>query len=144
MSKPNTLPPDAILPTLYEERLGEIFDPRGHEGSLTAANLLLASFLQSMNAGQVPEQNLEHIREAVGTLGQFAGYPKEAHEMEMFLESPLAASNYKAVAHVLSLSIRELNDRIAQRVTRLTTLQRSEPNSPQRRLDGDDIPPEVP
>jgi hypothetical protein len=139
MPKTTTLPPDAILPTPYEEHLGEISDPRGHERKLEAANVVLTSFMESMGAGRVPEQTLEHIREAVGTLGYYAGYPRGAHETETFLESPFASSSYKDVACILPSFIKEMNDRIVQRVTRLTTPERK-PISQPRCLDDNEIP----
>ena len=123
-----------------EEHLGQIQDPRGHEAELAAANTVLASFVQAMTTNQLPAHTLGQVHQAFGVLGTFAGYPQEAHETEMFLESSIAASSYKTVAQVLPSSIKDMNNRIEKRMALLSAQANNESTAPRTSIDDSEIP----
>ena len=140
MSKTKTRPSFPILPTELEKHLGEVWDPRGHEEQLASANAVLVSFVDDMSTGQLPVQTLKEVQEAAGVLGHYAGYPQEAHETEMFLESSLASSSFKTVAAVLPSFLEEMNDRIKKRGAILTAKERVNHSDPKQRIDDSDVP----
>jgi hypothetical protein len=123
-----------------EEHLGQVTDPRGHEEELAAANALLASFVDAMSTGRQPASTLTQVREAFGVLGTFAGYPQEAHEAEMYLESSLAASSYKTVAEILPLCIEDMNNRIQKRIALLSAQEKGEPLTQRTPIDDSELP----
>jgi hypothetical protein len=132
--------PDTVLPTTMEEHLGQVTDPRGHEGELAAANALLASFVHAMSTGQQPESTLSQIQDAFGVLGTFAGYPQEPPEAVMNVESSLAASSYRTVAEVLPSSIEEMNNRVEKRIALLSAKENIKPPVQRTPIDDSEIP----
>lgn len=140
MPKKKTQPPDTVLPNGLEEHLGEIWDPRGHDETLASAQALLLSFVDAMKAGHLPAHTLEQVQDAVGILGRFAGYPREAHETEMFLESSLASSSYKTVAQILPSFIEDMNNRIKKRAVILSARESNDLSAPTQRIDDCEIP----
>jgi hypothetical protein len=140
MRKKKLLAPDPILPTPMEELLGEIWDPRGHEEIVATANAVLEAFVQNMEAGRLPVHTLGQIRDAVHTIGHFAGYPRAAHEIEMFLESPIASSSYKGVAGSLPTFIEDMNNRIARRTMVLSARRIEGPIPASKNVNDCEIP----
>lgn len=140
MAKPKNKKPLQVVPTPLEEHLGEVWDPRNHEGEITSATELLSKFVDDMENGRPTEITLDRVREAAGTLGQYSGYPDEAFGMDCFLESPVASSSYRAVAQALPSFIRGMNALIQSRAAKLT--ERSTPSvvSLSRTIDDEDIP----
>lgn len=123
-----------------EEHLGQVQDPRGHEEELAAANAVLTSFVHAMSAGRQPACTLKQVQEAFGILGTLAGYPQEAHETEMYLESSLAASSYRTVAKILPSCIADMNDRIEKRIALLSAKENVELPTPRTPIDDSEIP----
>jgi hypothetical protein len=140
MPKHKVPKPDQIVPTLLEEHLGEIWDPRGHKEPIANANALLSRFVEEMNRGQLTEITLDHVREAAGTLGHYSGYPDDAFRMDCFLDSPLASSSYRAVAQALPSFIKDMNALIAARAVKLDEF--SNPPAPiaPTRVNDEDLP----
>ena len=103
------------LPSEYEEYLGETFDPTPHLAEIEQANTVLANFVSALAQNRVPAATLSDIETAVWTLGKYAGYSTEAHQMEMFLESKLAA-NYRTTSNVLQRFIQIINQEIRERL----------------------------
>ena len=123
-----------------EKHLGQVQDPRGHEEELAAANAVLASFVHSMTAGRQPASTLTQVQEAFGILGTLAGYPQEAHEAEMYLESSLAAASYKTVAEILPSCIEDMNNRIEKRIALLSAQDNLELPTQETPIDNSEIP----
>ena len=132
--------PDTVLPTSMEAHFGQVTDPRGHEEELETANALLAGFVHAMSTGRQPASTLTQVREAFGILGNFAGYPREAHEAEMYLESSLAASSYKTVAEILPSCIEDMNNRIGKRIALLSAEGKVELPKQRTPIDDSEIP----
>jgi hypothetical protein len=132
--------PDTVLPTSMEEHLDQVTDPRGHEEELASANALLANFVHALSAGRQPTSTLTQVQEAFGVLGTFAGYPQEAHEAEMYLESSHAASSYMTVAKILPSCIEDMNNRIEKRIALLSVQEKIEASTQGTRIDDTEIP----
>ena len=135
-----TKTPDTILPTAWEEHIGEVWDPRGHEEELVAANALLLDFVKAMSTGMMHAHTLKDVQDAFGTLGHFAGYPREAHETEMYLESALAASSYKSVSQILPSCMEDMNSRIKKRFSMLSSRESTNTSAPKSHIDDSEIP----
>ena len=103
------------LPSEYEEYIGEIFDPSLHLREIDQANTILVEFVSALSQNKAPVATLSDIGAAVSTLGKYAGYSTEAHQMELFLESTLAA-NYRTTSKVLQGFIRTINQEINERL----------------------------
>ena len=123
-----------------EDHLGQVQDPRGHEEELAAANAMLAGFVHAMSTGGLPGCTLTQVQEAFGILGTFAGYPQEAHEAEMYLESSLAASSYKTVAEILPSCIEDMNNRIEKRIALLSAQESVDLPTRRTPIDDSEIP----
>ena len=119
--------PDPILPTPMEEHDGEIIDPRGHEEKIGLAVATLSNFAKDMVEGRLPTSTLTQVREAVETLGHFAGYPADAHRLGFYLESEYAPSSYSEVASLVGPYTEDMASRIR---TRIAMLNAPTPGSP--------------
>jgi hypothetical protein len=104
-----------------EEHDGKISDPRGHEDKVDQAAATLSNFARQMDEGRVPQCTLEQVYEAVETLGHFAGYPSDAHHLELYLESESAHSSYTQVARLVGPFASDMVKRIQQRITILNS-----------------------
>ena len=120
MPKKRTADAELILPTELEEHLGEVSDPRGQEDKIAKANELLRSFHEDMNRGRLPATTLDQVRHAVSTLGHYSGYPREAFEMDCYLDSKFAEASYRGVADSLPSYTDQMNARIRIRIERLS------------------------
>lgn len=119
MAKPKNQKPTRVVPTQLEEHLGEVWDPRNYEVEIASATEHLCRFVEDMENGRSTEITLDGVREAAGTLGHYSGYPDDAYAMDCFLESPVASSSYRAVAHALPSFIRNMNALIEARAAKL-------------------------
>jgi hypothetical protein len=104
-----------VFPSPFEEHIGQVWDPRPNQNQIAEAKNTLHQFLSDMDASRVPIATLTQVNAAVEVLGKFAGYPSEAHHMEMFLESKEAAS-YRTTATVLKGFAEEMEVLILARV----------------------------
>ncbi len=112
---------DPLLPTPMEEYDGKIIDPRGHEVKIKQAVDTLSNFVKDMAEKRIPSSTLCQVREAVGTLGHFAGYPANAYHLELYLESSYAQSSYFQVANFVGPYVEDITSRICKRIDLLNT-----------------------
>ena len=133
-------PPAKVVPSPLEEHLGEIWDPRGHEGGIADANSLLAMFVGYMAEGRVPPVTLDQVRTSAETLGHYAGYPEEAYAMECILDSSYASSSYRKVAEALPAFLEEMNALIRARISQLNRSTIYPATVASRPVSDDDLP----
>lgn len=115
MAKKLTHQVESILPTEYESSSDIVLDPRGHEEKIAEANQLLSGFVKDLSAA-----SLDQVRQAASLIGDYAGYPKAAFEMDCWLESDFANQSYRAIADSLPSFQADMNFRIQKRVELLS------------------------
>jgi hypothetical protein len=118
-----------VIPSPIEEHLGQVWDPRQHQEEIEESNRVLRQFIEDMDAGRVPDATMGHIRTAAASLGEFAGYPSEACNMESFLDSAEASSSYRTTVSILKVFVDEMNTLILARMNHSKLAASEAPNS---------------
>lgn len=134
-----------VFPSEVEKHFGEVFDPRKYQQEIADANRVLKDFLDDMDANRVPIATLKEVRMAAGTIGLYAGYPRDAGNMESFLDSEQAGSSYRKTASILKDFVGEMNALIQARMKAAQAVEDFIANSDNhtatsRIVNEDDIP----
>ena len=103
------------LPSSFEEIMGAVWSPVGHEAEIEAAASVLHCFASDLEHGRTPESTLDSIANAADTLCKFGGCPTEAFSFVEYLSSPECTS-YRNVAEWLRDFVPEMSELIAWRL----------------------------
>jgi hypothetical protein len=135
MAKKARAEEEPILPTEIEAHFGKVTDPRGHEAEIENAIEVLHRFCNDLSA-----VTLREVQSAASVLGNYSGYPKEAHEFESYLDSEFAQASYRTVAEHLPYFVANMLNRIEARKHMLSVQEQPSPGRSSSDVGEDDLP----
>jgi len=94
-----------------------------------------------MDANRIPNSNIKEVISATDTIGLYAGYPKEACDMETYIKSENTHS-YREIAAILKGFVDEMNELIVKRLefSQLQNSKQETISGKEANLENHDVP----